>query len=212
MITVYGASLSPFVRKVLVALEEKKLAYSHVPLAPHDPRPEFRSASPLGKIPGFRDDDFEIADSAAILTYLDRRYPQPLLYPEGAEDAARAVWFEKFADTELVKPVLAYVFETLVGPRFFGRVTDQAVADKAIQVDLPPFLDYLERVTGEPYLVAGRCTVADIAVASMVTTLQLAGPTIDAGRWPKTARYVAGIQGRPSFQRAAELDRKMLGG
>ncbi|MSO75748.1 MAG: glutathione S-transferase family protein [Alphaproteobacteria bacterium] len=208
--TVYGASVSPFVRKVLVVLEEKKLAYSHMPLGPHDQRDEFKSASPLGKIPALRDGDFAIADSMAIVSYIDRRYPQSPVYPESAEDAARAVWFEKFADTELGKPILTYGFQTFFGPRFFNHPTDQALADNAIKVELPPLLDYLETVANEPFLVASRCTVADIAVASMFMTLQMAGQTVDAGRWPKLQHYVAGIQGRPSFKLCAELDRKML--
>lgn len=210
MITVYGASVSPFVRKVLVVLEEKKLTYSHVPLGPHDQREEFKTASPLGKIPGFSDGDFAIADSMAIATFIDRRYPQSPVYPESAEDAARAVWFEKFADSELGKPVLTYVFETFVGPRFFNHATDQAVAAKALTVDLPPLLDYLESVAKEPFLVAGRCTIADIAMASMFMTFQVVGQTVDAARWPKLAGYVAGIMARPSFKRCAELDRKLL--
>lgn len=71
----YGSSLSPFVRKVLVALAEKEVAFEHVPLRFHDPDRDFQAASPLGKIPALRDGDFRLADSSAIVHYLTASIP-----------------------------------------------------------------------------------------------------------------------------------------
>ena len=52
---VYGSSLSPFVRKLLVVADEKGLVMEVEPTAPNSNDPAFREASPFGKIPGFRD-------------------------------------------------------------------------------------------------------------------------------------------------------------
>jgi glutathione S-transferase len=67
----YGFPLSPFVRKTLVAIKEKGLDTEVVPSNPQQPDEEFAAVSPFHKIPAFRDGDFTIADSTAIVTYLD---------------------------------------------------------------------------------------------------------------------------------------------
>ena len=58
MPTVYGANASPFVRKVRVVLSEKNIPYELEPVFPGPMAPpEFRTLSPLNKIPAFRDGD-----------------------------------------------------------------------------------------------------------------------------------------------------------
>ena len=52
---VHGAALSPFVRKVLVALELKGLDYEQEDTLPGTQTPEFLKLSPMGKIPAFED-------------------------------------------------------------------------------------------------------------------------------------------------------------
>jgi glutathione S-transferase len=48
MPTLYGAGLSPFVRKVRVVLAEKNLAYDHDPVVPFNVSAEYKAISPLG--------------------------------------------------------------------------------------------------------------------------------------------------------------------
>src|SRR5260370_13960982 len=95
MPTLYGTFGSPFVRKVVVALGEKGIAFDHDPVLPFGPTPGYRKISPLGKIPAFRDGDRTLADSSVIIAYLERIHPQPALYPSDPYSFARAVWFEQ---------------------------------------------------------------------------------------------------------------------
>src|SRR5437763_16654003 len=97
MPTVYGIALSPFVRKVRVALAEKGVAYEVDPVLPVNVGPEYRKISPLGKVPAYRDGDTTLADSSVIIAYLDRTKPSPALYPSDPYDYARALWFEEFS-------------------------------------------------------------------------------------------------------------------
>ena len=85
---VYGSSLAPAARKVLAFIGEKGLAAEHRPVAPHDASPEFKLASPLGRIPAFSDGSFSLSDSSAICHYLERRYPNPALFPVEADPMA----------------------------------------------------------------------------------------------------------------------------
>ena len=196
---VYGSSLSPFVRKVLVFIAEKGLSARHQAIGLQDQSPEFRACSPLGKMPGFSDGAFRLADSTAICHYLERRYPMPALFPSIAEEYGRMVWFEELADTVLVPAMGKVFFNLVVKPRFFKQEPDMAVVDKALADELPPLYDYLEGQVAGPFLVGSTLTLADIAVAIPFINLEIAERPLDTRRWPTLGRYVAGVVGRPSF-------------
>ncbi len=89
----------------------------------------------------------------------------------------------------------------MINPLFFGKPADEAIVKKAIDEELPPYFDYLESQLGSsPYLVANQFSIGDIGVCSQFVNLKHAGVTVDAKRWPKLAKYVAGIFARPSFK------------
>ena len=91
-------------------------------------------------------------------------------------------------------------FNRLVAPRFLGRAGDEEAAAKAECEELPPLLDYLERVIpASQYLVEDRLTLADIAVASPFANLRHIRVAVDPARHPRTAAYVEAILARPSF-------------
>ena len=211
-LTVYGAGISPFVRKVRAFLMEKGLEYAHEPVTPFNPPPDFRKISPLGKIPAFRDGDRTLCDSSIICAYVERRFPAPPLYPKDDYEYARALWFEEFADGGLMNVIGSGIFGPLViQPMLRGVAPDHARAKKAIDEELPPLFDYLEgELAGKDFLVGKALSVADLAVASMFVNLQLADVQVDAARWPKLAAYVARIHGRPSFKTLIEEDRKSM--
>ena len=196
---VHGSSLSPFVRKVLVFLAEKGLSAEHRLVAFHDKSPAFLGCSPLGKIPGFSDGAYELADSTAICHYLERRYPMPALFPSTAEDYGQMVWFEEFADTVLIPAAGKVFFNLVVRPRFLNQPPDMAVVEKALADELPPLFDYLERTVAGTFLAGSTLSLADIAVAVPFVNLQICDHPLDAARWPKLGGYVAGILARPSF-------------
>jgi glutathione S-transferase len=208
---VYGSSLSPFVRKVLAFGAEKgiELELQQVGLGSEDP--EFREASPFGKIPGFRDGDFAISDSTAIITYLDAVKPDPNLIPLEPRARARTIWYEEFGDTLLCSCGAKMFFNRVVAPRFLGREGDLQVADKAQAEELPPLLDYLERIMPESgFLVEDRLTLADIAVASPFANLRHLGVDIDVPARPKLAAFAERMLSRPSFSAYIEREAAFL--
>lgn len=211
MPTVHGIPLSPFVRKVRIALFEKGITHDVVPTVPLPPAnddPAFRKMSPLGKIPAFQDGDFAISDSSVILNYLDSS--EPKLLPDDAKERARALWFEEFADSKLAENIGAIFFNRIVAPKVMNQAGDQAAIDTALSDGLPPLFDYLEAQLGDAeYLAAGRFSVADVAVGSMLRQFQMAGESVDAGRWPKLASYAERILSRPSFKSAADEENQI---
>jgi glutathione S-transferase len=209
---VYGASVSPFVRKVLVYLAEKGLDYEHDPVNPFSPPENYKAISPLGKIPAFQDGDKTLADSSVICQYLERRHPKPALYPGDDYDYARALWFEEFMDGAFVpKAGTGVFFPLVVAPMMRSEpVTYEVRASvaKCLDEEVSPLWDYLEGELGNrEFFVGTKLTVADITVASMHVNLFHAGVDVDAGRWPHLADFVARMHARPSFK--AIIDEEM---
>jgi glutathione S-transferase len=162
-------------------------------------------------MPAFKDEDFLISDSTAIITYLDAKYPTPNLIPIEPRARARAIWYEELADTIVTAAGIPIFFNRFVKPRFLNLDCDHAAADTAERETLPPIIDYLERVIpASGFLVEDRLTLADIAVASPFATLGLIGIRIDAACWPKTAAYLAAIHARPSFAAIVARDQAMV--
>jgi glutathione S-transferase len=207
---VYGASLSPFVRKVLAFAAEKGIEVEHKSLGLGSDDPDFLEASPFRKIPGFRDGDFAISDSSAIIAYLDTKHPEPNLIPTEARARARTIWYDEFGDTILAGCGAKMFFNRIVAPRFLGREGDLDAADKAQCEELPPLLDYIERVLPESgWLVEDRITLADIAVASPLVNLEHLEVDYKSGR-PKLAAFAERMHGRDSFRSWMERESAFL--
>lgn len=208
---VYGASLSPFVRKVLAYGAEKGIELDHKPLGLGSDDPGFLASSPFRKIPGFSDGDFSISDSSAIIHYLEAKYPEPALIPAEPQARARTIWFDEFADTILCVCGAKMFFNRIVAPRFLGREGDLETADKAEKEELPPILDYLERtIPDSGWLVGEGITLADIAVATAFANFRHLGMTIDSSRYPKVAAFADRMLARPSFAGWVERETAFL--
>ena len=200
MRVLYGVNASPFVRKVRVALAEKGIPYEREDVIPINVTPEFRKISPLGKIPAFRDGERTLSDSSVICAYLERTHPTPALYPSDPYEYARALWFEEYGDTALLSAIGPKIFfKKVVAPIFFNQPANDAEIKKAADEDLPPLFDYLESQLGGAFIVGRQLSIGDIGIATQFVNLRLAGFGVDPARWPKLARYVAGVHERPSF-------------
>jgi glutathione S-transferase len=197
---VYGSSLSPFVRKVLAFAAEKGIEVELKPTGLGNKDPEFLEASPFGKMPGLRDGDFAISDSSAIVAYMEAVKPEPNLIPTEPRARARTIWFDEYSDTILFACGGKMFFNRIVAPRFLGQAGDEEIAAKAECEELPPLLDYLERVIPPSgFLVEDRLTLADISVASPFANFIHLNALPDAGRHPKLRAYIDAILARPSF-------------
>jgi glutathione S-transferase len=211
----YGSSLSPFTRKVLAFAGEKGIELELRPtgIAAGQPSDEFLEASPLRKMPALRDRDYTLADSSAIVHYLDAKHPEPALIPADPEQRGKTIWFEEFADTVLVSCGAKIFFNLIVAPRFLGMPGDPEAARQAELNDLPPILDYLERTVPSDggYLVGDRLTLADIAVAGPFANFRHTDTRVDPERYPRTVAYVERILERPSLAQWVERETAFLG-
>lgn len=205
-ITVFGALFSPFVRKVHVVAAEKGIAVAALPGNGPAASAEFLDASPFRKIPAMKHGDYALADSTAIAMYLDALEPDPALYPADAQARGRAVFFEEFADTVLAAAGGKIVFNRVVKPRFFKQEGDEDAA-KAGELELAPLLAWFEgQAPADGWLVGNTFSIADIAVASVLTTLGYAGIRPDKASAPNTVAWLARVCARPAWAEVAERE------
>ena len=197
----YGSSLSPYVRKVLAYCAERGIEVDSRNAGPGDVDPEFRKASPFGRIPALADGGYRLADSSAIIHYLEAKHPDRPLIPQEPEARGKTIWYEEFADTMLISCGARIFFNLIVAPRFLGLPGDEDAARQAELNDLPPILDYLETVApGDGgYLVGDALTLADIAVASPFANFRHTNTRVDPDKYPRTVAYVDRILARPSL-------------
>jgi glutathione S-transferase len=208
----YGSSLSPYVRKVLAFAGEKGIELELQPTGFPNHSPEYLAASPFRKMPALRDGDFTLADSSAIVHYLEAKYPEPALIPSEPEQRGKTIWYEEFADTILVACGAKIFFNRIVAPRFMGRPCNEEEVQQAELNDLPPILEYLEKTVPAEggYLVGDRLTLADIAVAGPFANFRHTQTRVCPDRYPRTVAYVDRILARPSLATWIERETVML--
>ncbi|MFN4229872.1 glutathione S-transferase family protein [Parvibaculum sp.] len=203
-LTVYGASLSPFVRKARVFLAEKGEAYKLEQVNIFPPPDWFLEISPLKRIPVLRDEnegaEATLPDSSAICGYLEKKFPAPALYPADAFAFGKALWYEEYADSDLAGNVGMGTFRPMVVNRMMGREADRETAEKTMAEKLPRNFDYFEKEIGsKTYLVADSFSIADISLATHFVNLAHAGFRPDEKTWPNLTRYLGGFRAGRSF-------------
>ncbi|WP_281688500.1 glutathione S-transferase family protein [Pseudomonas citronellolis] len=211
-LTLYGAALSPFVRKVRLCLAEKGLDYQLENVDPFNQPDWYADLNPLRRIPALRDGDVTLADSSVICHYLDDRDPQATpLCGGNALARARISWLEKYADYEVAPLATFTVFRNRLLKPLLGKPCDEAAVEAALQEKLPPHFDYLEGCLGEAdYFVDDRFSLADIAVASQLVNMRHGGEVLDAGRWPRLAAHFQRMLQRPALQAVLEGEQRVV--
>jgi len=212
MLKIYGALLSPFVRKVRCVLAEKQVAYELVATNPFDKSGDFLKRSPLGRIPALEDEQGRsLADSTVIAEYLEERFPEPPLFPRDPYDRARVRWFDEYADGGMAPSLTAKVFfQRVISAKLIKGGCDEGVVQAGLK-ELPTFLGYLEReLGGHRYLVAETFTLADVSVACQLVNLRHAGVEVDATQFPAVAAWFERTVERPTLKALVDQDRGFL--
>jgi glutathione S-transferase len=195
----FGTPVSPFVRKILSYLAERGMEAEVIAVGMGDPNPEYAEISPFKKMPALKDGDFGIADSSAILTYLEAKYPGSGLVPDDAEGRGWVHWFDEFADTVFVAAAGKIFFNRVGAPKFLGVEGTEAAAAEG-EAELPKLYTYLEgAIGGSGFLVGDRFSIADISVATAIGNARLIGLDPKAADYPKLSAWLDAIYQRPAI-------------
>jgi glutathione S-transferase len=209
-----GVPFSVHTRKVIVAARLKEIPHEIAPVIPVIPDrlpPDWRTISPTGLIPAIDDDGYLLADSTAILLYLDRRNPQPALLPTDPRECGRALFLDSWAGSALFRGIIQPLFQNeIVRPNLRKTPGDQAAIDTVIAECVPQAFGYLEQLAPHRFLVGGALSIADLAVVSNLVLFHYLGRRIDADRYPKLAAYFE--QHRVSLTPVLEAERPFVDG
>jgi glutathione S-transferase len=209
-VQIIGSYLSPYVRKVLVCLDLKRVPYEIDPIVPFFGDDRFSQLSPVRRIPVLLDDQVTLADSSVICQYLEDRYPVPGLYPGNIVERARARWLEEFADSRMGEVFIWRLFnQVAIRPSVWGEQTDTTVVEKTLREDIPQVLDYLETQVPAQEFLFGGVSIADIAIACFFRNAAFARFQIDAARWPRTAAFVERVLRLDSFEKLKPIEERL---
>ena len=204
---IIGNFVSPYARKALVAAAVKQVDFELSPLVPFFGNDEFAAVSPLRRIPVLIDGDLVVNDSTIIGEYLDEAYPGAPLFPTSPADRARARWIEEYCDSRMGEAIIWKLFFQRIIRRFvWKQETDTALVAQAIDEDLPAIMDWLEGIAPDDGFLFGTVMMADITPACFMRNAALAGWTIDAARWPKSAAWINRVWATPEFAHSIAME------
>jgi glutathione S-transferase len=192
----YYNPLSTYCQKVMIAFNEKGIAYESelVNLMTPDGRAAFERVYPLGKVPFLKpSDDWQVPESTSIIEYLEDKFPgTPRLIPAAGGDAARQTRFmDRMADLYLNDPVAELLFQ-----KFGFRAQDEEKAARARKVVSVSFGHYDQRLTKQPWVCGENFTMADCATIPSLFYAQVVMP-FDS--FPGVTAYWKRAQQRPSY-------------
>lgn len=213
MLKIYGVPISVHTRKVIVVTLAKKLPHEVIPVVPvipDSPPPNWRQLSPTGMIPALTNGDFTIADSAAICAYLERLCPDHPVYPQPARAYASALSLEQYSGTIFRDVVHPLFHETIVNPKMRNLPMDQGKVDEVLSRAVPEIFGYLDSIAGGEFLVGKVMSIADIAVASNLTSYQYIGFDLYRARFPRLAALYDRIVRQPAMREALRREKPIV--
>jgi glutathione S-transferase len=199
-----GFSISPYAFSVFVALEEKgvpfRLERVSLPDKAHH-QPAYLDGSVTGRVPAIDHDGFWLAESAAIIDYLDEAFPAPQFrraLPEGIKERARARMVLDFIRSDMMpireeRPTHTMFYQRATGPL---SAAGKAAMARLIEISSRLVPD------GATSLFGAWCQ-ADSDLAFMLQRLVLNGHEIP----PRLRRFVDAQWARPSVQKWVAMER-----
>lgn len=185
-------------QRILWLLEELGVAYEIVHhqrdaatnLAP----PSLLAVHPLGKSPVIDDDNFLVAESAAIVEYLCERHGGAHLVPaRGTESHARYLQWLHFAEGSAMTPILLRLYTARLGDA-------AAPLHPRINQQLESHFQYMEdSIEPSGFFVGGGLTGADIM---LIFPAEIAVAQGFGAKMPKLTAFVKMVHAMPGYQAA----------
>lgn len=185
---------SPYAMSVFVTLREKGLPFEVRTLdldAQENQSESYAGLSLTRRVPTLQHGDFALSESSAITEYLDEVFPQSPVYPQAAEQRARARQVQAWLRSDLLP--IRQERSTLVV--FYG--VQYATLSPAGELAARKLLDAAQLLLagGGEYLF-DQWSIADVDLAVMLNRLVLNGDPVPA---PLVA-YAQRVWQRPSVQ------------
>ena len=132
-LTLYDAARCPYCARVRIVLAEKGVDYETVEVDLRDRPVWIYEKNSTGRVPVIEEDGWVLPESAVIMEYLEDRFPEPALLPEGREARAEA-------------RLAVFRFDDLLGDDYYalrrGDANDVPERLESLPVGRSLFVDY----------------------------------------------------------------------
>lgn len=191
MIKLYDIERSGNCYKARLMLSLLGLSYEKVPVdlsAGEQKQADFLEVNPLGNIPVLDDNGVIIRDSAAILVYLASKYGQGKWYPKSPKGMGKIQQWLAVSSNEVFHG-LAIPRAIKLGIREGNYEVGKVIGEKVLKL-------LEQRLGPEEWLVAGKPSVADVAIYPYVAMAPQGGFSLDGNlAIRKWIRRVEGLEG-----------------
>ncbi|MBT6275078.1 MAG: glutathione S-transferase family protein [Chromatiales bacterium] len=196
-VQIYGFLQSNFVRAVCMAAQEKGVDYEVVSAMPHSD--EVKAINPLGLIPAMCHGDVAVAESSAIIRYMDTVFDGPSLFPADPVDAARV---NQWMGTVMVSVdrllMRRFVVEYTFHKDADGNVVRDEI-DKALK-GFPKMFAMLDKAVKGGYLGGDTFSIADCYLTPILFSVQRFPEGKEAvANSAALTKYFETMSARPSF-------------
>jgi glutathione S-transferase len=206
---IYWGSGSPFAWRVLLAAELKRIPYESklLEFSKGDLRsPGFLAMNPRGKVPVIRDGDLVLAESMAIVAYLDRKVPEPPLLGRTPEETGR-IWAAVYDFESYLREPL-----TTVNRWVFSDKPRTPEVDEARTKAIDEINRFEARLANRTWLVGDSPSAADIVWFPPMRIIVRGGVRAEARVkelglfplaevYPNIGAWIARVEALPGYDR-----------
>lgn len=190
--------------RVRIALHWKAIPFEYAPVhltkdGGQQATAEYRLINPMGHVPALDDDGFLVAESMAIIQYLDDRFPEKRLFPAAARDKATVIQLCELINSGIQPLQNLKVIKYLEGTNHLQKTESDAFVRHWIQDGMASLEKLLEKTSGS-YCFGGELTAADCFVVPQCFASRRFG--VDVESYPRLARVNANCLKLEAFKRA----------
>ena len=201
MRTLYHLWLSPYCRKVRIALGEKGLESELRVEKVWQRRADFLAINPAGKVPVLVEPNgVVLAESTPICEYLDEVYPEPPLLGADPADRAETRRLVNWFDLKFGPEVTHNLVDEKLMKRFMAMGEPDSSAIRAGNHNIRYHLDYIAYLTERRNWLAGEAFgLADIAAGAHISAVDYLGD-VPWDDYAGAKDWYARVKSRPSFR------------
>ena len=201
MRVLYHLPLSPYARKVRLALSEKRLPFDLRVEKVWERRPEYLEMNPAGTVPTLTEESgLVVPDSGVICEYLEETYPETALLGRGAAERIEVRRLVAWFDGKFASEVTANLLGEKFMKRLCGRGEPDASALRAGYANLRHHMAYLGWLAETRTWLAGNTlSLADFAAAGHLSALDFVSD-VDWSLSQPAREWYARVKSRPSFR------------
>jgi glutathione S-transferase len=186
MLKLYDNAFSPFARKVRLVLEHKGLDFEAVDGIRKSAHDALARVNGRVEVPALEHDGLVIVNSADIVAYLDRVFPERPVHPADTGEWVRARAWERCADA-VVDPILVDVSYWTWAERDDAMPAGML---EAARRDLEGVYAALERDLEGRDFVCGALSIADFALFPHMVSTRPLGVGFDRERFPALTAWL----------------------